>query len=440
METSRGSSTEVVIASAFGRGNWLAAELVEKGINVCLVDVSEHLGRWAPEDWEGPFGFFQSEKISAGQLTRLTHEDYHDGIDDGFVVWTNDGPIDFKGLLSNYWLGQNSELEIARKHLSQWESFKNNQEKQQWIDSIFRMPFKSNWLIHLAHQLASNVFCQNAEAVTYGDPLPLFSSYFVRRVSRRGYQNSLDWCRDKGVKVLNGAQISDVLENGKIWEGLEVKSEWSGALLGSNLVWMLSTQETQKLSQKIFEFLYPKGGVDPTWVWVRYRLRMDLAEYRNTIPLKFVLIEDRGLAWTHTNFVLVQRTVKDEDFDCWIRIPAHSRFHRGYLDEQGLNLLSLLKRKIPFVTPQILDMPQDYLYEYKDLGPSLFPVFESEDLKKLKTCSRKNIYFSGPEFGTRLDWTGRFRWQENILSSLLEWKQKEISKQEARSDRQVHAP
>lgn len=440
MEMSRGSTSEVVIASAFGRGNWLAVELVEKGLNVVLIDVSEHLGRWAPEDWEGPFGLFQSEKISASQLTRLTHEDYHDAIDDGLVVWTNEGPIDFKGLLSNYWLSKNSELEQARIHLAQWDSFKSNQDKQQWIDSVFRMPFSDNWLIHLAHQMASNVFEQNAEGVCYGEPLPLFSSYFVRRVSRRGYQKSLDWCRDKGVKVFSSAQITDVLENGKTWEGLEVKSEWSGALLGENLVWMLSSQESLKLSEKVSEFLFPKGAAEPTWVWMRFRVRMNLAEYRNTVPLKFVLIEDLGLAWTHTNFVLVQRTVKEDDFDCWIRVPTHSRFHRGYLDEQALNLLELLKKKIPFVQPQVLDMPQDYLYEYKDLGPSLFPVFEKDDLKKLKTCGQKNVYFGGPEFGTRLDWTGRFRWQEGILNSLLEWKQKEVAKQEARRDRQVHAP
>lgn len=437
MET---SSLDVVIASAFGRGNWLAAELADKGMSVALVDVSESLGRWAPEDWEGPFGFLQSEKISAGQLTRLTHEDYHDAIDDGFVIWTSEGPMDLKGLLAGYWLSQSPALEICRSHLSQWDSFKSQSQRQSWVDEVFHKEFKESWLVHLAHQLASNVFMENAESVLYGDPLPLFSSFFVRRVSRRGYQKGLDWVRDKGVKVFSGSKVKDLLGEGKTWRGIEIQGEWSGALLAQNLVWMLSSHETEKLSEKLLQFLYPKGAAKASWVWVRYRLRMDLGEYRSTVPLKFVLIDDPALCWTHSNFALIQRTVKEEDFDCWIRIPSHSRFHRAYLDEQSLQLMDLLKKKLPFASPQILDMPQDYLYEYDDLGPPLYPVFTLENLKNFKTASFRNIFFGGPEFGTRLDWTGRFQWQQKILQALADWKQKELARLEARRDRPVHAP
>jgi hypothetical protein len=323
--------------------------------------------------------------------------------------------------------------------LSRWDNFKNNSEKNQHLEAILRLPFSQSWLIHLAHQMAANVYRENAEAVLYGDPLPLFSSYSIRRASRRGYQKGLDWCKDKGVKVFSGAEITDLLADGKFWKGIEIKSEaWSGALLASNLCWELSSQETEKLSLRLSEFLFPQGILKPSWVWIRYRLRLHLGDYRNTVPLKFVLIEDPGLSWSHHNFALVQRTVKEEDFDCWIRIPAHSRFHRAYLDEKSLDLLALFAKRFPFAEPQLLDMPQDYLYEYEDLGPSLYPVFRDEDLKSFRGRNLKNIFFGGPEVGTRLDWTGRFSEQQKTLNELIEWKQKEIAKQEARRDRQIH--
>ena len=63
--------SDVTIVSAYGRGNWLAAELSNLNHRVSLVDVSKGLGRWAPEDWEGPFGFFQSEHLLPSQVESL---------------------------------------------------------------------------------------------------------------------------------------------------------------------------------------------------------------------------------------------------------------------------------------------------------------------------------------------------------------------------------
>ena len=57
------NNSSVVLVSAFGRGHWLAANLVAEGIPVDLIDVTERMGVWPVEDTEGPFGFFKNEKV-----------------------------------------------------------------------------------------------------------------------------------------------------------------------------------------------------------------------------------------------------------------------------------------------------------------------------------------------------------------------------------------
>ena len=78
---------DVTIVSAFGRGHWLAAELADNHFSVLLLDISESLGRWAPEDWEGPFGLLQNKSLTSSQNERLVEEDYHDNIPEGVVLW-----------------------------------------------------------------------------------------------------------------------------------------------------------------------------------------------------------------------------------------------------------------------------------------------------------------------------------------------------------------
>ena len=120
------SSYDVAVVSAFGRGHWLAAELADAGRSVALIDVSAKMGRWAPEDWEGPFGFFRTEKLKASQVERLIEDDYHDTVDEGFVVWLKDGPIDIKGPLSSFWLQKKGIQGEFSKYVSSYESLSSD--------------------------------------------------------------------------------------------------------------------------------------------------------------------------------------------------------------------------------------------------------------------------------------------------------------------------
>ena len=84
---------DVIIVSIFGRGDWLASEMSRAGFQVQLVDVSPSMGRWAPEDWEGPFGFFHSADLNETQVAQLFEGESVVKIPSGFCLWTDEGPL-----------------------------------------------------------------------------------------------------------------------------------------------------------------------------------------------------------------------------------------------------------------------------------------------------------------------------------------------------------
>ncbi|MFN9971305.1 MAG: hypothetical protein ACK58T_15565, partial [Phycisphaerae bacterium] len=166
---------EIVVVSAFGRGNWLAAELAAQGLTVVLLDVTRGFAHWAPEDWEGPFGIFHPEYLSESQITRLHEEDYMDGVPEGFVVWTKDGVLDTAGPLASELLQKWAVAPEQIQYLKKPEGFN--------LKSLNTQLFSNSWFLHLCHSLALPYFVDNAQAVGEGQPLPVFSPHFVRRSS-----------------------------------------------------------------------------------------------------------------------------------------------------------------------------------------------------------------------------------------------------------------
>lgn len=412
---------DITIISGYGRGHWLASELRENGYKVSLVDVSSRLGRWAPEDWEGPFGFFHTEQLKASQIERLTEEDYHEAIDEGFTLLLKDGPIEFKGALSQFWLNQKGLHGFCSDYLSSFDHIKTD-ERKKVAQQIMNASFSKTWLIHLAHQLAGNAYSANAESVKHSTPLPLFASYSVRRVTRRGMDKSLSWCSSKGVGVYKDAEIHDysVDENKK--HCVELKSDdWSGVLKSDNLIWCLSSEESEHiLSSKVLKMIYPKSILQSSWSWVRYRVQVEQVPATKNLPMKFFMIESLQIPWTHENFLAIQQTVKMEDYDVWVKIPSQHRFRRDYLKSLGEKITSTFSERIPQSNAQVIDMPQDYQYDYQVLGPSRFPLYDYEQLHKHISKLNKSISYSTPETWQRMDWVGRFQYDEKLLQKFIQ--------------------
>lgn len=412
---------DIVLVSVFGRSNWLALELSQLGLNVTLVDLSEQFGHWAPEDWEGPFGLFQSELLSQSMMARLHEEDYFDSVDEGFVIWLPTGPIDLMGTHSAYLLEKNGISVEALNYIQRFDSL-NVKDKQKIKKEFEASSFRASWFVELSHQLASPAYYSNTQGLKSVRPLPLFSPLSIRRVSRKGYERSLSYVESKNVNVVRKARLKDIYSVKKQIESLEVESpHFSGVLLADQFVMSMSSSELLHISKRLSEQLKP-SVIEPAWVWMRYRFELTGTDLISTLPKKMVVINDLDLNWTHSNLALVQKTVSENEFDFWLRLPNAHRFNRDYLEKIGADVLQKFKARIPDCQSRVVSLPQESQYDYSTLGPSRYPIYNENDLKSVKGSSYYNLHFDSPEQWDLLDFTGQHLHQKTIFENIRNWK------------------
>ena len=416
--------SDVIVVSCFGRGHWLASSLAQRGMLVTLLDVSETVGHWAAEDWEGPFGVLRSEALLPLQKARLMDDAYLVDVENGFTVWSEQGVVELKGPLTQYRLEKLGLAGPTADYIATYDSL-GDDGRRALFERVRGASFAQNWLAQLAHQLASTVYFDNSAALSWGRPLPLFAPWSLRRATRRGYEDALRSYQRAGVRVLSQAQILDIDVIGRAVHGVEVRSEWSGIVRGRNLVWMLTSEESQRVHEKVHKSLFPKGAMLADWSWMRYRLEFAANPVTAMLPLGFVILGDKHLPWAHANMMLVLRTERETAFDVWVRVPIYQRFQRPYLENMGEDILAQLRKRLPQMDLRILDMPQEYNYDYAWVGAPRFPVYPRPLAGHLTTFAGSNVYFDGPEHWQSLDWTGQLRSQGPIEKALVNWWLKE---------------
>lgn len=419
----------VIIISAFGRGHWLAASLAHEGIKTTLVDVSSKLGVWPIEDIEGPFGFFRNEKISESQLERLYADDPFVEVPEGFTLWLKDGPLECKGPTSRF------RLEKLKLHPSVQEFlFSSETTNKALYKNASSFSFDQSWLWQFAHQWAGSTYAPNARAVKTGQALPLFSSFLVRGSTRSGLEKSFQWLESKGVEVLRPHQIVDAsFGSGKSVTGLELSGEKQGLFRLEQIVWMLSSEETYFMNERLGKYFFPEGALESEWCWVRYRVGMQACFERDSLPLHTVLLEDVESPWTHENMMVLQRTSLPDQFDVWMRIPTVQRFNKEYLTAHSEHMRALLLARMPLAQSQILNFPQEYYYTYAQLGSPRHPIFAEEKSSRRGKTMQKNLHVGGPEVWANYSWGAYFENDELIRQEISNWwKEKLLKEQKAK--------
>lgn len=397
---------DIVIVSAFDRGSWLALELSKKFENVCIIDVSDSLGRWTPEDWEGPFGYFHTQYQENSSFAVWAEGESVRQSRKGISFWLKEGPLELKGPLYKF---KRQKLEIS-EYLEDYitnfkETDKNTLKSKQ--ESILNTEFKSTWLAHMSHQLAGNVWRENYDAISPTPPLPLFSKHSFKTPSHSSRIDRLTKLSDMGVEVWKNSKILDLIVEKKDFQGIEVKSGGASAIIQSkNWIWMLSSEESQWLNSSMTDVLFNSAVLEPEWVWVRYRLKWEKNLAIQSIPSQFIFIKNLNLPWGHENLVYCNQGIRDNEWDCWIRIPRRERFRKDYLEMTKNKLVNEFYKRVPTLKLASEEFPQEYKYSYDELGPARFPIFNGNDFKKLIRNDFDNLIWDGPEKWNRLDVIG----------------------------------
>lgn len=414
----------VVVLSAFGRGHWLAAALAQEGIKTTLIDVTSKLGVWPSEDIEGPFGFFRTERISESKMERIYADDSFAEATNGFTVWLKEGPIEFKGPLTRFKLEKSALTNDVIEFILDGSVTKIPKSVQQ-------LSFSESWLVDLAHQWASSTYMPSAKGYLRGKSLPLGSSFFVRGATRSGLEKSLKWVETKGVEVIRPEEVFDIsFGQGKTINGIELRGDRQGLLHTEQMIWMLSSEETYFLNEKIGKYLFPEGSLESEWCWVRYRVGLQECFERNSLPLHTVVIDDVFSPWTHENFVVLQRTAVEDQFDVWMRIPTVQRFNKEYLTMRSTRMNAHLTERMPLSEPQVLSYPQEYYYTYAQLGAPRFVLFSEKQQGQRAPKKFKNLHLDGPEVWPQYSWESYFECHQEVRGQILTWWKEKLLKEQ----------
>ncbi|MEQ1878916.1 MAG: hypothetical protein ABL958_19915 [Bdellovibrionia bacterium] len=418
--------SDIVIVSAFGRGNVLARNLSKRGLNVSLVDVSDQLGRWTPEDWAGPFGFFSEDNKAAFDDVGL------EDLPRGLTIWLQDRPVEMRGPLAEFQLekigvSKNTITYLKEAGLPGSASLRRELERE---------GFAQTWLAHFAQRFSSNIFYDNFESLQRGFCRPLLSKFKLRRTSREQIINSFGECLNAGVKVFTSARIIDISIVGGGLDAIEISSERSVVLTGGFFVWLLSSEESEVFPERVRTAFYPNGPIESSWCWVRYGFQLAAGAETSVLPEHFVMMKDPRLPWTHAHCCLVQRGLDGNRFDFWVRIPSKRRFQRSFLDEVGAQILTELRSRLPSVNAVLTERPPEYMVSHKELGAPRFQVFLEGQLKNLKRMVLKNLVYCGPEDWISLDANGQeysMQLLQNHLTELFT-----VVRKDAKLDQPIH--
>jgi hypothetical protein len=412
------------IVSREDRGHWLASELRAKGFKVALIELGKKLGRWAPEDLEGPFGMMRSPRLHAKQWSMYSEGHITKETDRGFCIWLKDKALELIGPLYPYQRSLHSELEKAEDYFADADGAPPEQV-QLINEKLNQKNFNETWPIHLGHNFSANVFLPNASSIRPRRPFPLFYNYSYRETSRYSNEQALLRLEEQGVEVFRDAVLRDISINNQQIEGLEVQSGSLSQFVRSNQwLWLLGSEETHFHNESLYNSLFKVDYVASEWSWVRFRLRVHKVDVLDELPDQFLMIEDLHLPWVHENFIQVLRNASDNEFDFWARIPSLERFRKEYLESLQRKIWNIFKGRVPGLDLVKNYMPAEYHYSYEDLGPSPFALFDEKALHKWQQPKWKNFHFDGPETYSRWDAGHRLMKQQRNFD---QWVQLEVS-------------
>jgi hypothetical protein len=412
----------------------LAAELKTRGFDVSLVDVSNALMKRSYPELEGPFPVARPNPLLPAHLEWLMTQSF-DEIPNGFCIWLKGGPIELRGRLADFYTSNSKAVSRFRDYIE--AILQTPGKKHEQVRRIEDLPFDERWLIELSHTLACNVLKPLPECHTAGEPFPLHQTLDVPIFSEATVQKVQKEIKTTGLRWLDTDGISDVqIERGSVKE-VEVNMGRKEVLECRYYVWCLSSEETEAISRKVAQKLFPQGIARGDWAWRRFQVHSAKSSLDGIVPKYLAMIDDIHFPWASNNLILLKRR-KPELADLWVRLPSENSRKPDQLKKFTEKLDAQLRERFPRWDIKI-EVPWDE-------GPPLYPVFEPETKKAFGKVKLSNFVFEGPEVMDRLDWAGRFQMQSETMMRLQTMKNQDLAKsvnaakKDKSDDIALHAP
>lgn len=394
---------DVVIASAYGRGHWLAGHLADQGWKVTLLDFTKALGPFSPEDYDGPFGLLETDLISGSQKTHWSTEfgpNTVQKVESGYSIWLKDGPIEGHSQLATFYAQERSISLAVRNYLHMVSDLSDIRLKPERTQ-LAKLPFENTWLVRFMHQFHSNEYSNPIDALDSSHATPFYSRYFVRALSSDSHRKSLQGLRDAQVEVIENPEVLSVKGQGDELVLLTMRAD---TIKTRSLVWGLTSFETARVAGELTRVFYKNTKLTPQWQWRKFIVSFD--ELPTEVPASFVLLHDPHLPWTHTNAVSVRST--SDYWICWMRLPSEQT-KAEYFADQAKDLFEKIHQRLPWTGAKV---------EYSgDSNPAWF-IYESGEKKALRTKIAKNIFISGPEHWDGVDPLSMYLNYKNVLGGL----------------------
>ncbi len=404
---------DLVIVSAFGRGNWLATEFATRGWRVSLLDATAQLGNFNEKDIEGPFGLLEGQNLQPSQRARLADEGEFAPVASGFSLWLPEGPLELRSELTPFLLrARNIPFEVE-SYLRQPEL--NSKESESERRGLRRLQYSRSWLAQFAHSLASASHHENYVALESEAAAPLFTPYSLRQLTAHGTAKGFQTCHGAGVNVHPGVELTDFKFDGKIALTVTYRDDKDKETTqhARAYVWCLSFEETKKISDSLVRAMFPQNWPEAPWAWQRVSFDASPADLLEMIPLSVAVIDDVDLAWTRANLILLRRRAGESRFDAWMKVPTWMRRETEAFEQVRNEVRANLEKRFAGVT--LTDLRED-------MTPLLWPIWSKEEFATLQSrCAPRrspNLFFDSPGVWTSLDWLGRFKHESSVALKL----------------------
>lgn len=328
---------DVIILNAYHRGDWLVEQYKGTQYAVETLDISDIVGPRDEVDLHGPFGLFTGTDAETEEwLSRHREVEMQK---DGWVLWTDQGTFQSKGLFRGY----QTQLfgEMADTVLKSWLST-TDRPAQMLRTQPALLPQTENGYI------LSKKFLTNPEKRRTVKGTDAFS------VTSTPSSKTVKW-------------NENVFEAHYVVSFMLPHELMARAPLGLN---QLLTSEPLK----------------PRLCWQRARFRLETSFNLNSLPKQLTMVSRINDPWFEENMLVVQKTAVENELDIWFRTWYDVHKEKKYFSGLQKRLQNTLLAKF---TDGVVTCIQAPLETTEKIAHSLYPVYD------LQEWSLQTKFFTG---------------------------------------------